>query len=72
MRFNLIIAGAALAFATAGHAVPKPEHANECKSIAKQVEALEVEGRKAMSAQAQDSNKARLKSVRDRQFELKC
>lgn len=72
MRFSFIIAGAALAFATAGHAAPKPEHVNECNSIAKQIESLEAEGRKPMSAQAQDANKARLKAVRDRQFELKC
>lgn len=72
MRFTPFIIAGALAMAATAHAAPKPEHVNECKSIAKQVEALEAESRKAMSAQAQDSNKARLKQVRDRQFELKC
>lgn len=72
MQVKIIIASAALAFATAGHAAPKPEHVNECNSIAKQVEALEAEARKPMSAQAQDANKARLRAVRDRQFSLKC
>ena len=67
-----IIAIAALAFVSTGHAAPKPEHVQECKSIEQQVQALEAEARKPMSAQAQDSNKARMKTVRDRQFELKC
>ena len=70
MRF--IIIAAALAFATAGHAAPKPEHLQECKSIEKQIEQLEAEGRKPMSAPAQDQLRARTKAVRDRQFEIKC
>jgi len=67
-----IIAIAALAFVSTGHAAPKPEHVQECKSIEKQVEALEAESRKAQSGPAQDQLRARQKTVRDRQFELKC
>lgn len=70
MRF--IIAAAALAFATVGHAAPKPENVQECKAIEKQVEQLETESRKVMSPQQQDQLRARTKTVRDRQFEIKC
>ncbi|MEO7642506.1 MAG: hypothetical protein ABIU07_13905, partial [Ramlibacter sp.] len=63
---------AAMAFATTGQAAPKPENAQECKAIEKQVEQLEAEGRKAMSPQQQDQLRSRTKTVRDRQFEIKC
>jgi len=72
MRLITPIAIAALAFAATAQATPKPENVQECKAIEQQVQSLEAEARKPMSAQAQDANKARMKQVRDRQFALKC
>jgi uncharacterized membrane-anchored protein len=72
MRSIIAIAIATLAFSTAGHAAPKPENVQECKSIDQQLQSLEAESRKAQSGPAQDSLRARQKTVRDRQFELKC